>query len=350
MSIIITLLVFCIIVIIHEWGHFITAKKSGVEVPEFAVGMGPKIFSLTRNGTLYSIRLFPIGGFCRMKGENAEEGSGSFVNAPLINRMVIICAGSFMNFVLAVVVFTIMSAFLPISTTQVRDFTDHSPAKESGIQQGDVITEIEGRKIFGKGDISFALMDYRGGDISVKVKRDAQYITYYVRPAKNEERYVLGVLTQIKSPLIGDSAEGIEKASLGEVLYEGIYETFFSVKVTFFGLIRLLTAQLSLNDVSGPIGLVSVVDDVYNQASPYGVLAVVLNILQITGLLSANLCVMNMLPLPALDGGRFIFLLIEGIRRKPIPPEKEGIVHIAGFVLLMIFGLVVAFNDVIKIL
>ena len=349
MHIIITLIIFGVIVVIHEWGHFITAKKSGVEVPEFAVGMGPKIYSFTKKGTMYSLRLIPVGGFCRMKGEADDEGDGSFSSAPIINRMIIICAGSFMNLVLAIIVFTFLSAFSPIATTQIRDFSDNSPAKSAGLQVGDKIISINDSAILGKSDISFAISDTEGDTADVKVKRNSEEITYHVKiDTTKKNGKIIGIITDVKSPLIGKSQEGFERADIIEVFKDGIYKTYFSVKITLIGLMRLVTAKLPVSEISGPIGLTAVVDDVYKESVQYGIKSVIMDILYIMGLLSANLCVMNMLPLPALDGGRFIFLVFEALRGKPVPPEKEGIVHFVGFAVLMLFGILVAFGDIMK--
>lgn len=349
MSIIITLIIFCIIVVIHEFGHFITAKKCGVEVPEFAVGMGPKIFSLKKGETLYSLRLFPIGGFCRLKGETTGEGSGSFVEASLIKRILIVCAGSFMNLLLAIFVFIIISSFTAIPTSEIKDFSENSPAKEAGILKGDKIIAINNQTVYNSNDIRFILSDYKGGSLSVKVNRNSKNYTYTFKPVKSENGgFLLGIVTNSKSPLFGKQISETQQANIFDVVSDGIYNTFFSVKVTVVGLIRLVTANLSINDVSGPIGFTGVVDEIYTKATNYGLLVVILQMLQITGLLSANLCVMNMLPIPALDGGRFLFLLIEALRGKPIPPEKEGVVHFIGFAVLILLGIVIALNDINK--
>lgn len=349
MSIIITIIIFGIIVIIHEFGHFYVAKKSGVGIIEFAVGMGPKLFSVNKNGVLYSVRLFPLGGFCRMKGEEADDPD-CFQNVSLIKRMAIVLAGPFMNFVLAFLVFVIFVMFMPIGTTYIKRVEENSPAYNAGIKENDKILKINDTRINLYSELSYFMSEYDGGELKVKIKNEEGVKTVTLVPEKNEEtgRYAMGIACKMKLPLISQSVEGFERMGILETLKDGFFYMLFMVKMTVVGLVKLFTAKVGLDQVSGPVGLTSAVGEVYNEAKQGGLMFVLLNMANITGLLSANLGVMNLLPIPALDGGRFLFFIAEAIRGKKIPPEKEGVVHLIGFAILMIFGVVVAFNDVLK--
>lgn len=349
MSIIITIIIFGIIVIIHEFGHFYVAKKSGVGIIEFAVGMGPKIFSFNKNGVLYSIRLLPLGGFCRMKGEEADDPD-CFQNVSLLKRMAIVLAGPFMNFILAFLVFVFFVMFMPIGTTYIEKVEENSPAYEAGIRENDKIIKINNSRINLYSEITYFMSEYDGGELKIKIKNDEGVKTVTLTPKKDEEssQYKMGIACKLKLPLISENVDGYERMGIFETIKDGFFYMIFMVKMTIVGLVKLFTAKVGLDQVSGPVGLTSAVGEVYNKAKSGGVLVVLLNMANITGLLSANLGVMNLLPIPALDGGRFLFFIAEAIRGKKIPPEKEGVVHLIGFALLMLFGIVVAFNDILK--
>lgn len=352
MSVIITLIIFGIIVIIHEFGHFYAARKCGIGVIEFAVGMGPKLLSFNKNGIIYSIRAVPVGGFCRMKGEEADDYD-CFQNASLIKRIIVVLAGPFMNFILAYIIFTIFVMLVPMATTNVADVGENTPAYEAGIKKDDKIVKINNNPIRIYSDFEYFMENYDGGEITVKVKDSQGNRTVNLTPDKikdeNGERYVMGIMCQVKSPFFGKGLDGYEKAGLFESLKGGFWYMPFMVKVTVSGLISLFTANISLDAVSGPIGLTNEVGTVYDKAKSSGIKTILLSMASITGILSANLGVMNLLPIPALDGGRFLFFIIEAVRGKQIPPEKEGIVNLVGFAIIAVFGLVIAFNDILKI-
>lgn len=352
MSVILTLIIFGIIVMIHEFGHYYAAKKCGVGVIEFAVGMGPKVCSFTKNGTRYSVRLLPLGGFCRMKGEDdSATDPDSFQNVSLIRRMIIVLAGPFMNFVLAFFVFAVLVMFMPLGTNYVSAVSEGTPAETVGIVPGDRIVKINNSGIHNYTDLGFFMSRYSGGGLKIKLKGEGGSRTVILTPEYDEEKgsYLMGIQTAVKTAFIGERIEGAEKAGFFECIANGFWYMIFMIKATVSGLLSLITAKVGLDQVSGPIGLTSEVGTVYREAKSMGLKVILLNMAEITGLLSANLGVMNLLPIPALDGGRFLFFVAEGIRRKRIPPEKEGMVHLAGFALLMLFGLVVAFKDIMKI-
>lgn len=333
---------------IHEWGHFIAAKKCGVIVEEFAVGMGPKIWGKQKGETLYSIRAFPIGGYCKMADEDKEASSNRGFNGISVwKRMIIILAGVFMNFVLAIFISAVMVMFTGYGENIVSRVSENSPAEGIGIIAGDEIVNIDNSGIHLFDDVNFRLSQRKSENILIGYERNGEYFETEVN-IKNGER--LGVAFGAKAPLFGEDIEGVEKVGFFESFKVGLWKCVYMVKITFYGLSELFTMRVSLDDVAGPIGLTTVVNDVYEETIKESVWNMIGSMASIAALLSANLGVMNLLPIPALDGGRFVFLLIEAIRRKPIPPEKEGMIHFAGFAVLMAFGILIAFNDVFKLL
>ena len=348
MSVIITIIIFGIIVMIHEWGHFIAAKKSGVIVEEFAVGMGPKLWGKQKGETLYSIRLFPIGGYCKMADED-REGSDKkgFNNISVWKRMIVILAGVFMNFILAIFISSVIIMFIGYSENTISYVSEQSPAQKAGLQAGDEITSIDGSGVHLVQDIRFRISQRESENVVVGYERNGDYFETNVNIPGGEN---FGISVTSYTPLFGESVEGFEKAGLFESIKAGFWESVYMVKITFYGLGQLVTAKASLDDIAGPIGLTTVVGEVYEKTISISIWDMIISIANIAALLSANLGVMNLLPIPALDGGRFVFLVIEAIRRKPIPPEKEGMIHFAGFAILMFFGILIAFNDVFKLL
>ncbi len=348
MSIIITIIIFGIVVMVHEWGHFIAAKKCGVLVEEFAIGMGPKIWGKRKGETLYSIRLFPLGGFCKMADENTEntEKEG-FNNISVWKRMIIILAGVFMNFVLAIFISAVIIMFVGYAGNNISEVHKQSPAEKAGLMAGDKIVSINGSSVHLVEEISFRLSQRKSENVVLGYERDGEYFEKNVDIPKGEN---IGITVNKKTPLFGESMEGFESVGFFDSIRAGFWKSVYMVKITFYGIGQLFTMQTSLDDVAGPIGLTSAVDDVYEETIKVSIGATVASMANIAALLSANLGVMNLLPIPALDGGRFIFLVLEAIRRKPIPPEKEGMIHFVGFAVLMAFGVLVAFNDIFKLI
>lgn len=348
MSIIITIIIFGIVVMIHEWGHFIAAKKSGVIVEEFAVGMGPKLWGKQKGETLYSVRLFPIGGYCKMADED-KEGSDKkgFNNISVWKRMIIVLAGVFMNFILAIFISSVIIMFVGYGGSTISYVSKESPAEKAGLQAGDKIVSVDGSDVHLMEEIKFRISQRKSENIAIEYERNGEY---FETTANIPGGSSFGITVPKKTALFGESEEGFEKAGFFDSIAAGFWESVYMVKVTFYGLTQLFTAQVSLDDVAGPIGLTTVIGEVYEKTINISIWSTVINIANIAALLSANLGVMNLLPIPALDGGRFVFLVIEAIRRKPIPPEKEGMIHFAGFAILMFFGILVAFNDVFKLL
>lgn len=346
MSILISILIFGLIVVIHEFGHFIAAKKSGVAVLEFAIGMGPKFWQYQGKDTLYTLRLFPIGGFCKMQ---EDDEAGSYNSVSTIKKIAIVLAGPFMNFILAFLVFVILAMFSISSFTVIENVFSGTPAEKAGLIEGDKIVGINGSKVRIRDDMDFALAAYSGGSVEiVAIRENGEKIVRQIEPIKKEGRYIIGVGLHAKAPILGSNEDNLQKMNVWDCLYVGFWRMIYMIKVTIIGFSKLITMQIPFNGVAGPIGLTTVIGDVYQQTISKSVIEMVFRMMTILGLLSANIGVMNLFPIPALDGGRFIFLVIELFRGRAIDPEKEGMVHLVGFALLMFLGIVVAFHDISK--
>lgn len=371
-TIILFILVFGLIVISHEFGHFLLAKLNGIHVVEFAVGMGPKLLSFKKNGTVYALRLLPIGGACMFEGEDGKENEkeeikedikksivsrdqeseepvvriekekgGSFNDAPVWARIFSVVAGPVFNFILAYLLALFVVWFSGSDKPVINDVMQGYPAQEAGIQSGDIIKKMNGEKIYLSREIYINTYLNQEKEMTITYERDGKENTVSVTPKfnKEENRYLIG---------FQGYGEYIDCKNLS-IFKSAYYEIRYSLKATVKSLGMLVSGRASKDDISGPIGIAQVIGEVSEAAKPYGVLVVVLNMMNIALLLSVNLGVLNLLPLPALDGGRLVFLLIEAVRGKPVPPEKEGMVHFAGFVALMILMVFVMFNDIMRL-
>ena len=345
-SILLFLLIFFVVVISHEFGHFIIAKKNGIHVVEFFIGMGPSLISFTKGDTKYSLKLFPIGGACVFEAEDglaAKEGElseGAFPNAPVWARIATIFAGPFFNFLTAYLMALIIVWSCGVTIPVVHSVNEGSSAEAAGMEAGDVITKINGKGTHLSGEVSLiSQLNVKGDPLEIVYERDGKTHTTVIHPYYDETdgRYYMGI-----------GVGGYLKCNALQTFQYGFYTMKFYAESTFKSLQMLIMGQLSRDDVSGPVGLVKMVDEVYDTVKPYGILDIMLNMINIALLLSVNLGIMNLLPLPALDGGRLVFLLIEAIRGKPVPPEKEGMVHLAGMMALMVLMVLVLFNDITK--
>lgn len=347
MTLIFFILIFGTIVLAHEFGHYLLAKVNGIHVIEFAIGMGPKLVGFHRNGTDYVIRLLPIGGACMFEGEdglNEAEGGpspNSFNAAPVWARISSVVAGPLFNFILAFLLGLVLVGFSGSDKPVILGVMDGYPAKEAGMEPGDLVIRMNGERIFLAREIY--INTYLNGEaaMDIEYERNGEIISTKLVPKYNEEtgRYLLG---------LQGYGETVEAKGL-EIFKYAYYEVRYSMKSTLKSLLMLVQGKASKEDVSGPIGIAQVIGDVAEQSSPYGPMVMMLNLSSIALLLSVNLGVLNLLPLPALDGGRLVFMLIEAVRGKPIPPEKEGMVHFAGFVVLMVLMVVVMYNDIVRL-
>ena len=314
LKIILAIVLFSVIVIFHELGHFLFAKKNGICVEEFAIGIGPTIFGKQIGETKYSIKCLPFGGCCVMLGEDDDcKDPRAFGSQSALARFSVIFAGPFFNFILAFV----LALFV--------------------IGEGDRIVKLDGSRIYNFREISlFNYLHKDKADVEVTYERDGKQKTVTVTRKKTEAgTYAFGI------SMTEDTKEGI----IGTLKYS-ILEVRYQIKSTFLSLKYLITGRFKLNDLSGPVGIVNMIGNTYEQSIVYGIKTVVLSLLNFAIMLSANLGVMNLLPLPALDGGRLVFIILEMIRRKKVSPEKEGMVHFAGLVLLMALMVIVMANDI----
>ena len=341
MGIIVALIIFSAIIIFHELGHFLLAKKNGIGVTEFALGMGPNIVSFKKGETEYCLKAFPIGGLCAMVGEDTDDLSeNSFNSKNVWQRISVVAAGPVFNFILAFIFSVILVAIVGYDTPVVYMTEEGGPAYEAGILAGDVIKEVNGKNIYMFKEFRTEILMNEGGEpMTLVLERDGEEFTTVVTPELAEDG-------TYKMQIYGGA---YAKTGFFETLKYGVLEIRYWITTTVKSLGMLVSGGVSADEVSGPVGIVTMIDDTYQEAVTYGWLDVVLNMMNIGIMLSANLGVMNLLPIPALDGGRLVFLVLEALRGKPIPPEKEGWVHTAGFVLLMGLMVIILYNDLMKL-
>ena len=342
MGIIIAILLFSFIIIFHELGHFLLAKANGIRVDEFSLGLGPTLIGKQIGGTFFCIKLLPFGGACMMGEDDADDTSeGSFNSKSVWARISVIAAGPVFNLILAWIFCVILIGATGYQSTEITSVLDGYSAQEEGLQPGDVIKEINGRNVHLWDDVRlYTLTHPNDTPYEVVYERDGEEYTAMIEPRQLEGD---------GSPLLGVTSENLERPGVFGSMQYGMYKLKYWINYTVDSLRMLVTGQVGIKDMSGPVGIVNVVDDVYQSAAPAGVLAIILNLMNFGTFLSANLGVVNLLPIPALDGGRLVFLIIEAVRRKRVPPEKEGMVHFAGFALLMVLMVVVMYNDIMKL-
>lgn len=350
-SIFIFLIMFTVVVASHEFGHFLLAKLNGITVVEFSIGMGPSLLHFTKGGTRYALKLLPIGGACQFEGENGlekqEDGEikevpeGSFMKAGVWKRIATVVAGPFFNFILAFIFSLIIVGFCGSDKPVIQDVMEDYPATEAGIQAGDVITKVGNERIHLYRQISLISAINKGESLNIEYVRDGEHYSTTIVPKFDEEsgRYYIGIL---------GAGEVIECKGVNLFKY-AFYEMEYWFNYTFKCLKMLVSGELSKDDVSGPVGMTQYIGETYETVKPYGFSSVLFTMMEFATLISVNLGVLNLLPIPALDGGRLMFMLIEVVRGKPIPPEKEGIIHMIGMAALFLLMLFVLFNDVTRL-
>lgn len=337
MSIILALIIFSVIVIVHELGHFLLAKYNGITVTEFSVGMGPRLLSHEWGGTRYSLKILPFGGSCMMVGEEEESSEeGSFGSKSVWARISVVAAGPVFNFLLAFVLSVIIVTNIGYDDTIV-NVTQGYPAAEAGMQDGDEIIRVNGSRTFVYREISLFNSFNQGKTAEITYRRDGEKYTVTLQPVKDENGFYRYGFEKISSRT---------KGNVFRILKYSYAELRYWLKATVESLLMLFRGQVGLDDMSGPVGIVGAIGDTYEANRSDGWYYVTLSMLMMSILLSVNLGVMNLLPIPALDGGRLVFLLIEAVRGRALPQEKESMVHFVGFVLLMGLMLVILFNDI----
>ena len=340
MSYILALIIFSAIVIFHELGHFLLAKWNGIEVIEFSLGMGPRLLSHVWGDTRYSLKLLPIGGSCQMVGEEeASDSEGAFGNKSVWARIAVVAAGPVFNFILAWVLALIIVGSVGYDNTMV-DIIPDSAAAEAGMEDGAQIISINGSRTWLYRGVSLYSSLHQGQTATVVFERNGEKQTVVLTPKQSDTgAYLYGFSRTVQR----------EKGGALETVGYSCAEIRYWLKATVESLKMLIGGQVGLEEMSGPVGIVSTIGDTYKESRVDGWYYVTMNMIMIAILLSVNLGVMNLLPIPALDGGRLVFLILEAIRGKAIPQEKESMVHFAGFVLLMGLMAVILFSDLHKL-
>ena len=346
------IIVLGVLVFIHEFGHYITAKKSDIMVSEFALGFGPKLISKKVGETVYSIRSIPLGGFCNMVGEfpaddsmpkeeievydQAKDNGRLFTQKSAFKRLAVILMGPIMNFLLAALIFIFAFAIfgVPTSTTEkaiLGEVIPQQPAAEAGLRANDQILAINGQEIESWEEMSQLIRNNTDQQITIRYQRDGNTNTINITPVLSEdgERGVIGVYPQLVR----------ESVSIGKSISLGLSQTYQVFKMTILGFVQMFR-ESSTEDIGGPIMIASII----GQAARVGIL----NVLNWTAIISVNLGIINLLPFPALDGGRILFIVIEMIRGKAVDPRKESFVHMIGFAILMLLMLFIIYNDLMR--
>lgn len=346
MKIVIAIVIFSLIILIHELGHFLLAKKNGICVLEFSLGLGPKLVGFQKGETFYCIKALPFGGECRMLGEDDDEDAeNAFGKKSAWARISVVAAGPIFNFLLAFLLSVIVISISGFDAPEVRKVAEIqgvSPLAEAGIEEGDMIRQINGKRVHLSREIYMYLqLNNSKEDVTIEYRHDGETKEAVVTPVKDED----GVYK------IGIGGLGTrEKGNPLEIVKYSVYEVRYWIVSTFESLGMLLKGQLGVDDLSGPVGIVNVIGDTYEVAKEVSVLSAVVSMLNMAILLTANLGVMNLLPLPALDGGRLVFLLIEAITGKRVSTNVEAIVHFVGLILLLGLMVFVMFNDIMRII
>lgn len=323
------------LVFIHELGHFTVAKLSGVRVHEFAMGMGPKLVSLTRGETAYSLRLFPIGGFVRMAGEEPgdEDDPRGFDKRPVGARMAILAAGPLMNFALSVILFILVFMLMgvPSQSTVIGDVLPGQPAELAGVEAGDRILAIDGQIVSEWSEVVSRINAAPNRKLVFSIQRNSETKLIEITPGLDAEgkRGIVGI------------AGSLERFALLQSIRLGFEQTVSVTKMMIGGLWQAI-AQRSAPDVAGPVGIISLVGEVAKVG--------IANLLWLAAFLSINLGFLNLLPFPALDGGRLLFAFIEVVRGRPVDPKKEGFIHFVGFVILLLLIGVVTYKDILRLI
>ena len=322
--------VFLLVILLHELGHFTVAKLSGIKVNEFAIGMGPKLIQTKKGETLYTLRLLPIGGYVKMEGEDEKSNDPrSFNNVSTLKKIATVAAGALMNFILAIIVLSVVSFYTGMPTTTIDEVIKDSPAGLSGVLEGDKIISIDGIKTSTWNELSDTISKSDSSkEMDVLLIRNGEEKSIKIQPSEDNGRTIIGIMPAYEK-------------SLGSAIKGGIETTMMFLGLMFDFLKGVFRGSVSSNDLSGPVGVITEI----GRAAESGFL----NLLNLLGFISVNLGFFNLLPIPALDGSRIAFLLVELVRGKPIDPDKEGFIHTIGFLLLITLMLFVTYKDLLRI-
>ena len=354
LSIIIGILVIGLIVFVHEFGHFIIARKSGVSVPEFWIGFGPKLISFKLMGTEFSLRPILFGGACIFDEIDPEEDDASafltrrIPSEGLLNdqspwvRLQVLFAGPFFNLLLGFICSMIVIAAAGIDFPVIQSLSEGYPAEEAGLEPGDLITGIDSASIYTFRDLQLYLNDYRGGQpVTIRFERDGEERSVQLTPLYDEEydAWYIGIrVSGYRDPARSGS----------QILFYSFHEVGYWIRYTVHALKDLFTGNIPVTSLSGPVGVVSAVSDVVQETSKAGAGLVLLNLANIIAILTVDIGVMNLLPVPGLDGGRILLVLVELIRGKRLPEKGEYAVTLAGIALLLLLMIFVFFKDIMQ--
>lgn len=336
------LLFFGVIIMIHECGHFACAKLFKVKVNEFSLGMGPALFKRKKGDTLYALRLFPIGGYVAMEGEDdASEDDRAFNKKPVWQKMIIVVAGALMNLILGFILMVLLLTTSTdlIGTNTIKEFYPDAVSSQYGLQAGDRFVEIDGHHVWSELDLSFLMSRSQDGVFDFVVERDSEKVTLNDVHFATEQQNGI-TLIQYDFIIIG------EQPGFLNIVKNAFTQSASIVRMVWLSVFDLVTGRYGMSELAGPVGTVDIIADVTAQAVSSGSLT---NLLTIMAFITINVGVANLLPLPALDGGRFLFLAVEAVRRKPVNPKYEGYVHAAGLALLLLLMVVVTYNDIARI-
>lgn len=341
------ILMFGLLIFIHELGHFLAARAFGVGIYEFAIGMGPKLISKTgKTGTKYSLRLFPIGGYVSMVGEDedSDDSENALCKKPVWQRIIIISAGAFMNILLGLIItagIVIFGGNIYSSQIDHFNFVDENGERVEisewqGLCEGDEIIKVGNRRIFVRSDLVYEAMDIADTPVTLTVLRNGEKITIenFVFPTSVDRGIVFGNANFFMPTVLNKTPFEVAKQS--------VFQSVSVLRMIWTSLIDTFSGRYGVESVSGPVGIVSEI----KETAQYGLESLMFLVMIIT----MNLGIVNLLPLPALDGGRLVFYIIELIRRKPINPKYEGYIHLAGMVLLLMFAAFITANDILKLL
>ena len=338
MSIIVALVIFGLLIFFHELGHFLLAKRGGIGVTSFSLGMGPAILKKKIGETEYCLRILPFGGSCAMIGEDTEsDEENAFNKKGVWTRISVVAAGPVFNFILAFVGAIVMILCIGVDKPIITEMIDGYPAYEAGVRAGDEVISMNGRNIGVYRDVSMYIQLHQGEEIELVYARDGERFETTIIPKMSEDGYYLmgitgGAYTKCETPL--------------EVIKYAGCEVGYWIHMVFDSLKMMVTGQVKREDVGGPVRIVGMMGDVYEESAAISGFAVFINMLNMVIFLSANLGVMNLLPIPALDGGRLLIMFIEVITRRRVPEKIEGYIHMAGFAVLMSLMVLILFNDI----
>ncbi|WP_029689064.1 RIP metalloprotease RseP [Thermoanaerobacter sp. A7A] len=331
MTILISIIVLSVLVMFHEFGHFIVAKLSGARVNEFSIGFGPRLFKKKYGETEYSFRALLFGGYVALEGEDEKSNDPrAIVNKPWPVRLAVFAAGPLMNILLAFLLLFIVFFNIGSPIPQVKSVMEGYPAEKAGIVPGDKIVMVNNTKINTWEELEKAISSNGERVLTIEIQRGNQILQKQVKPIfdKNASKVMIGIVPDYER-------------SISLAFKTAINQTIYFSKLIILSLVMLVTGKVSVNDIMGPVGIVQAVGTVAKTG--------VINLLAFSALISVNLGLFNLLPLPALDGGRILFVLAEAVRGKPLPPEKEGYIHYLGFLLLIALLIFATYRDILRI-